>query len=200
MNKNNPRNFTMEITDRGRVTLRRTVTGTVSTPVVNASTGELHVSQAEASEKYQVSTAAIHAGVSSDRPNRPIHKGGHVLRYATQDEVLDWLTDPSYGSTAPLKPIEGSEPADTVRVEILGRMVNADLARLKGELANLLSERDYLESDNRRLRQQTPSAVVEGYEFPGGPAVLRIGQNCVITRPTKADLPPELVAVCHWRS
>lgn len=200
----NPKDFEIDTNDRGQVILRRIGRNGKSTPVVDTSTGELFVSQLEASEAYGVSSSHVHESVTN---GRPICKNGAVLRYATSDEVLDWMTDPTrskYTKTSKpaLKPIDTAEAVEEVRGEIIDKvkLLREQFAYLKGQLADALSEVDRLTLENRRLQEQTAATAVEGFEFPGGPAVLRIGKDCVIMRPTKAELPAELVAVCKWRS
>lgn len=195
----NKTDFLMDVNEKGQVILRHMTKGSVSTPVT-ADTGQVFPSQLEASKAYKVASSCINNSV---KRGGPIKKTGPAFRYATQDEVLDWLTAPPG-----LKPINtpsdvASHDAQEVRLEIVRKLANDKLAEIKEKLADVLAENDRLEAENRKLRSQAATAStagIEGFEFPGGPAVLRIGKDCVIVRPTKNELPQELVAACNWRT
>lgn len=176
----------------GRAVLMHPKGKMVTTPVV-CSDGSFYTSQLEASKAHGVSSSVVHAAVSR---NRPLKRTGLAFRYAREDEILEWLTRPSQTpkqSTPPAKTAATTTTsAEDARGAVLVRM-------LKSELADALAKIDQLENAARKAAKPQ---TIEGFEFPGGPAILRIPLDppCVVMRNTKAELPPELVAVCKWRT
>jgi hypothetical protein len=170
----------------GRAVLRHPKGKMVTTPVV-CSDGNFYTSQLEASKAHKLSSSCVHHSVSK---NKVIKRTGVSFRYAREDEILDWLTRPSQAK--PASSVAKTASAENTRSTVLVKV-------LKGQLADALAKIDQLESAERKASKPQ---TIEGFEFPGGPAVLRISSDppCVVMRNTKAELPPELVAVCKWRT
>lgn len=171
---------TVNVRPDGRVVLKRAQTAGLSTPVID-SAGKIFPSQLAAAKHYAVDSGRVNECVRQQKD-----LNGVTFRYATYDEVLDWLTNPSVGS-------KSSQPSN-------GRELSTAL--LRKELEEARKRIDELTQEKRQRSPLVGGFLFDGFEFPGGPAVVRIRglDDWAMVRKTRADVPQEIQSLCKWHN
>lgn len=182
--------YTFAVNSKGYPILKHSGSGGILTPVVD-STGRFFVSQLEASKAFKCHSSRINDAV---RRHNPIE--GVAVRYATEDEVLDWLTRPVGSEWKAKAPVTGT--AGAVRDGILSSHLRQQLRDAQERLSEALGEIATLRA--ARSRQNGGGFAIEGFEFPGGPVIVRIKSSPPVTivRDRREELPEELLSACKW--